>query len=413
MNRVAAQTERGSQERKILMTRRSKDQKGSVEEKPKGSGLYSLRIRELSHVTGKWKMRRFALGKFSGEADALETARPIIAAVNERNKNEPQKLDAKITFQEFVEQYWRPYAVRKKLQISTLDQRNMILDQHLFPYFGRRAMCDIAPSDIGRFLEAKAEGGYSDNTLLSFYGFLHTLFDLAQQVNIIEKSPVRSKIHRPGLDEVEKPVLKAAEIGLILSHLTDEQERLFCLLLAVTGMRVGEAQALRWTDFQAEACELSIKHTLYRKKLKQPKTKRSKSKIKLAPQIAALLLAHHRRSAFQAEDDFIFCYKDGRPMNSSALRVRLHKAMDEAKIPRVSGKYGHHIFRHLAGTILHTKTRDLKLVQGTLRHADISTTADLYVHLDDQVLNEGSEVLTAEILANCDLFVTQESEMVS
>jgi integrase len=87
--------------------------------------------------------------------------------------------------------------------------------------------------------------------------------------------------------------------------------------------------------------------------------------------------------------------------------------MDKAEIKRVSRKYSFHIFRHSAGTLLYTKSRDLKLVQGTLRHADLSVTSDIYVHLDDKVLNEGAEILTAEILTNCDLFVTQESKMVS
>jgi integrase len=87
--------------------------------------------------------------------------------------------------------------------------------------------------------------------------------------------------------------------------------------------------------------------------------------------------------------------------------------MDKTGIKRVKGKYGLHIFRHSAGTLLYTKSRDLKLVQGTLRHRDISTTSDIYVHQDDEILNEGSVILAAEILGNCDPTVTQESKMVS
>ena len=40
----------------------------------------------------------------------------------------------------------------------------------------------------------------------------------------------------------------------------------------------------------------------------------------------------------------------------------------------------------------------MKLVQGTLRHADISTTSDIYVHLGDAVLDEGTEIVTSEVL---------------
>ncbi len=39
--------------------------------------------------------------------------------------------------------------------------------------------------------------------------------------------------------------------------------------------------------------------------------------------------------------------------------------------------------------------------------------SDIYVHLGDKILSEGSEMLAEEFLTNCDLFVTQKSEMVS
>jgi hypothetical protein len=56
--------------------------------------------------------------------------------------------------------------------------------------------------------------------------------------------------------------------------------------------------------------------------------------------------------------------------------------------------------------MLYAKSRDLKLVQGTPGHADISTTSDIYVHLDDKIIGEGMAILAREISgeksANCD-----------
>jgi len=403
------------------MTRRKTYQRGNVQEKPKNSNKWTLRYREFDHTTGEWTTRRKSLGKFKTKTDALKASAPIMAQVNELNNSEPQMLHFKITFKEFVESYWKPYTVKDKHQISTLAQRNSILDLHLLPYFGKKLMREIQPSDISEFLLQKTretpkkwgEENYSNNTMLAFYGALRVIFDLAEQNDVIDKSPIRSKLHKPEKLKVKKPTLNSSQIRKVLSLLSNEQERLFMLLLAVTGMRVGECLALRWTDFNAQACELSINHTLYRGKLKEPKTEGSKAKLKLAPQIAGLLIRHQETSDFQETKDFIFSSLDGRPLEPSSVRNHLYEAMDKAEITRVKGKYGPHIFRHSAGTLLYEKSRDLKLVQGALRHSDISTTSDIYVHLSDEVLNEGSEILAAEILATCDLFVTQESEMVS
>jgi integrase len=420
MNNLAAKTKRGSKpiKRRLIMTRRKTYQRGSVR---MHNNKWTLRYRELDHTTGEWTTRRKVLGKFKTKTDALKASAPIMAQVNERNNSEPQTLHLKITFKEFAESYWKPYTVKKNHQVSTLDQRTSILENHLLPFFGKKLMREIQPSDISKFLLQKAnetprkkgEENYSNSTMLAFYGVLRVIFDLAEQNDVIVKSPIRSKLHKPEKLKVEKPTLNSSQIRKVLALLPDEQERLLVLLLAVTGMRVGECLALRWMDFNAQACELSINHTLYRGKLKEPKTKDSKAKLKLAPQIAALLSSHSLRSSFQETDDFIFCRIDGMPLESTTIRHHLYEAMDKAEIKRVKGKYGPHIFRHSAGTLLYEKSRDLKLVQGTLRHSDISTTSDIYVHLGDVVLNEGSEILAAEILASCDLFVTQKSEMVS
>ena len=102
MNRVAAKTGRGSQQRRLVITRRKTYQRGSVSEKPKKSKNFSLRYRELDHKTGKWAVRRVALGKFDNISAARLAAEPIMAQVNERNNTEPRKLDTNLTFEEFI-----------------------------------------------------------------------------------------------------------------------------------------------------------------------------------------------------------------------------------------------------------------------------------------------------------------------
>lgn len=53
------------------------------------------------------------------------------------------------------------------------------------------------------------------------------------------------------------------------------------------------------------------------------------------------------------------------------------------------------------------------MVQGALRPADIGTTSAVYIHLDEEVLSEGIELLTAEIFGTVDPVVTQNRELVS
>jgi hypothetical protein len=103
---------------------------------------------------------------------------------------------------------------------------------------------------------------------------------------------------------------------------------------------------------------------------------------------------------------FIFCRDDGQPLNQVTVRKHLNSAMDSAGSKRSSYTHGFHIFGHTAGSMIYTKSRDLKLVQGVLGHSGIAITPDVYVHLDENAVAEGTALLTEEIFgslqANCD-----------
>ncbi len=381
-------------------------------------GSWTLRYRERDRQTGEWRPRRTKLEGFDDPTKkkaAQKAADDLIAQVNERNNVPIKKQKSKpddITFRQFAEGRWKAYMISANHQPSTIDQRNSLLKNHLSPFFGEMKMGEISRSNVSDFFES-IQGKVSGNTAHNLYGLLGSMFVVAAEHGLCKRSPVRSKIHRPRIGKAEKPVLTAAQIQAVLFGLPTELERLFSIVIAVTGMRMGEALALRRKDFDSGARELSVVHTLYRGRLKQPKTETSRRKIKLPPAIAGLIESHLAASTFKDLSDFIFCREDGRPGNPIALRTHLYKAMDRAGIKRVRGQYGFHCLRHSAGTLVYLTSRDLRMVQELLGHSDISTTSDVYVHPGDRIVTEASEILAREILGNCDPVVTHESDLVN
>jgi integrase len=280
------------------------------------------------------------------------------------------------------------------------------------PMLGDRYLDEVTPSDISDVLDV-LQTKMSATFLLAYDSVLRLLFDLALELDLIQSNPVRPRMHRPQPEEKEKPTVSPEQIREIVSHL-DAQERLFVLLLGVTGLRLGEGQALRWHNLDEVTGELSITHTLYREKLKKPKTKASQATMRLHPLIVEILTAHRRKSAFQSPHDYIFCRPDGQPLPQTSLRRHLYRAMDMAEVKREKSQYGFHLFRHSAASLLYDKLRDVKQVQVILRHSKVSTTADIYVHPSQLVGAEATELLTLSILGgNCDKIVSQTSERVS
>jgi integrase len=199
-----------------------------------------------------------------------------------------------------------------------------------------------------------------------------------------------------------------SNVYCLMRVMFDPEHRLFLLLIAVTGLRLSEALGFRWQDFEASAGTLSITHRLWRARLGPPKTKKSRAKIQLAQELVEALADHQEASDFSSPEDFIFCQLDGAPLDPDYLRREvLYPAMDRAGIKRGARTHGFHILRHTAASLLHERTHDLKGVQEFLRHSQIGTTADIYVHQSSTVGRKASE-----LLSELDIVVV-ESELVN
>lgn len=58
-----------------------------------------------------------------------------------------------------------------------------------------------------------------------------------------------------------------------------------------------------------------------------------------------------------------------------------------------------HVFRHSCGTNLYAETKDLRLVQDTLRHRDPKVTAR-YAHLTGRLEHRSTSVIAKSMLAS-------------
>jgi integrase len=243
-------------------------------------------------------------------------------------------------------------------------------------------------------LEAK---GKSPAYVGNVYKMLKVMFNVAQQVDLIDKSPVRPKLHRPIGERKEKPTLTPEQIRRVEEGFPVEL-RALCVCAALTALRLGELLGLRWADVDFETRTLTVSHSLYRGKLVEPKTESSKRKIRMSGKLAERLWEHRAGSKWTSSDDFIFCRADGSPQLPDGLRKRvLYPAMEAAGITPVLRTHGFHIFRHSAASILYAEKGDLKQTQEFLGHAQLSTTADVYTHLDEKIIEQGVETVAEAI----------------
>ena len=170
------------------------------------------------------------------------------------------------------------------------------------------------------------------------------------------------------------------------------------LCLALTNLRIGELLSIQWGDIDWVNRQLRVNKSVWRGKLVYS-TKPDAEVVKHLPESLLRVLQWHRQqSRHTADSDFVFCKPDGSACDPNFVRdSALYPAMDRAGIEHGPRTHGFHIFRHSAGSIIHKKTGSMKLAQIQLGHADMGTTANIYVHTDDEQLRYAAEVLAEAI----------------
>jgi integrase len=370
---------------------RTSYQRGFVQEK---NGRYTIRYRIRDAQKG-WREKRETLPLGVSHKDALLLLDKRIKAANALN-NDAQRLSS-LLLADFTRGIWADYLQRRRVKASTVYSYDSMLRNLILPKWGQLALPDITVEHVTKFFSHLEREGYSTKYILNAYALLNVVFEVAKDHDLISDIPLRAKIHRPQDEKKKKVALLPDQLRQILDEVDGDYKPLF-LTAMITGARLGEVRGLRWQDLNERESKLCIQRAMWRKLLQTPKTEASIRTLHVPRELIDVLLAHRAQARWAAEDDFMFAREDGTPYDPDHLRrVMLYPAMDRCRIPREKWKHGFHVFRHSAGSIVHTQTGDLKLAQELLGHSRISTTSDIYIHMPENVAGKATELLAREI----------------
>src|SRR5262249_31930026 len=116
-------------------------------------------------------------------------------------------------------------------------------------------------------------------------------------------------------------ILGATELAALLGQVA-EPHRTMVGVIALTGLRIGELLALRWSALDLSIGTLAVRESSFEGKLQRPKTQRAVRTIPLGPQAVTLLTAHRARFDSVQPDDLVFPNRRGEPMRESRVLRR-------------------------------------------------------------------------------------------
>lgn len=277
----------------------------------------------------------------------------------------------KVTFGQFAADWCE--ANLGRLKPSTRAGYESLLRTHLLPTFGPLALSSIRRQEVERFLTAKITAGLSPSRTGQCLRLLKLILGSAVQNGYVTASPTVG-VKAPRRAQREMHFLSAPEIARLVAEVPSEY-RCLILTLAYTGIRWGEAVALRVGRVDLHRNRLEIRESASEVGgLHFGSTKTYQARSVPLPRF----LVEELESVPTQADSLVFTTPNGAPLRGANFRRRVWlPALERAGLPPVRI----HDLRHSCASMLIQAGHSPKSVQLHLGHSSIAVTMDTYTHL--------------------------------
>jgi integrase len=276
------------------------------------------------------------------------------------------------------------------------------------------AVRDVRRDDVEDWITRLVASGVGAATIDKAHRTLRACFTSAVREGKALVNPATS-IDLPDLDDREPFFLTAAQVDAIAGAVPS-RDRALVYLLAYTGMRIGEATAVRVRNLDLIKGVVRVVESspeVKGRKIEGAKTKTKAVRAVSLPEPLVRELAMHldeygpRRAESQVldTDGYVFIGEKGGQVRQNNWRSRVFQpACVRAGVTRTSNQ-GHlevprvHDLRHTAASLAAAAGYSLHEVKEMLGHSTIKTTSDRYLHLFTEETRAKADRLGAVMMA--------------
>ena len=308
----------------------------------------------------------------------------------------PQKIFVNTYIEKWMETVKRP-----SLKAASFDRlERTYLTQIKDSRVGRCQLGNITSMDVQGLINEKSRT-LSYSSLKKIYELLNGCFEYAVICREMDFNPVRAvQMPKENLNKKEKQMgvfskeeLTRIENVAAITYQSGEvryRHTWFFLLLANTGLRAGEAIALRWDNIDLDKGFIHVKQNASVVKCRDGKenkyqvvitTVKTKTGNRIVPcnekALQALRALQDYQKSHHIHSDYVDCNDKGELLSQQTLPKILKAILKAADVPYRSV----HSFRHTFATNLIQAGVDVKVVSQLLGHSSVKITYDTYVHM--------------------------------
>lgn len=338
------------------------------------------------------------------ERAAHAAFQPILDAVNAASGATPPIPKNTAILIKLIDEWQEQVA--PNLKPSTRKSAKSHLRKHIIPRLGECGLPDLTAKQLQAFVTTLAAGNRTRKTIENI---LLTLSSILSAGRTWGYSIPRVSLSDLSLPQETARAVRCYALGEMRKIISSADEPLasICFLLSVTGMRIGEALALRLDDLDFERKLIHVRSSTYAGQLGTPKSKASIADLPMPPALELRLKKYLKSPEYRQNSlHLLFANRRGRPYSANKLREKkLRPLLVELGMPLG----GFHAFRHAVASELIDSGAPITVVQSQLRHSDPRITLGLYGHVIPQSQRDavgrlaarlGSQLLTEPRIAD-------------
>ena len=303
----------------------------------------------------------------------------------------PLPADPRQTLDTYL-RYWLAEVVEPTLRPATAENYRHIVATRITPHLGAVRLDRLSVREVRRWISTLQQAGDSPRMVQLSRAVLRSALSNAVVEQLVERNEAALlRVPKPPRQRIEP--WSTADAKAFLAATRNHRLHAAFTLMLMLGLRRGEALGLAWSDLDLDTGQVQLRHQIQRGPhglvLQDLKTEASAATLPLPIPVVEVLLERETLHRHERKREGWSNWRDAglvsTTLDGAAIEPRnLNRAFttetEKAGLRRIRV----HDTRHTCASLLRSYGVDLAVIQRILRHTQLSTTADVYLHVDTE-----------------------------
>ncbi len=297
-----------------------------------------------------------------------------------RSECQSQVSKCRLTFGELAKEWLR--TIKNGIKESTYANYFCKLQKHILPKFENSKYEKLTANFLNDFVQEKLSENLSTKYVSDIINVIKSITKFARRKYNCEDKAENVIVPKDKKVFV-KPVLDSFQQKLLTSYLSKNPtcSNIGIMLSLMTGLRIGELCALKWSDIDLKNGLINVTKTMQRIRnfdgknstkiiIDVPKSKTSVREIPIPKPLLKIL------KSMKSDDENYFLTGKDLYVEPRTMQYRFRSVLKKIELPQ----FNFHTLRHTFATNCAALGFDVKTLSELLGHSSVEITLNRYVH---------------------------------